>query len=147
MRVPTDPPPPFSAKVRCVKSIRLDLFLLYTSLFQHPAPPLFSKSPVCKVNTGRPFSFVTKRTFWQHACGHFGTWVGGGGGGGGAGPQYTNSCNITPSQWSLEVDYICLLCVLTFIVHAYIYTNLYTLFLVISGYWQIYYTCLIMFFI
>ena len=73
MRVPTDPP--FSAKVRCVKSIRLDLFLLYTSLFQHP--PLFSKSPVCKVNTARPFSFVTKRTFWQHACGHFETWVGG----------------------------------------------------------------------
>ena len=37
------PPPPLSAKVRCVKSIRLDLFLLYTSLFQHPPPPPFQQ--------------------------------------------------------------------------------------------------------
>ena len=100
MRVPTDPPPPFSAKVRCVKSIRPDLFLLYTSLFQHPPPPrLFSKSPVCKVNTGRPFSFVTKRTFWQHAWGPSVLGVGGGGGAG-----HTHTLSLKPFSHSTSIS-------------------------------------------
>ena len=37
-------------------------------------------SPVCKVNTGRPFSFVTSRRFGEHACGPSVLGVGGGGG-------------------------------------------------------------------
>ena len=52
MRVPSDPPPALSAKDQYGSTF----FFCYTSLFQHPPPP-FSKSPVCKFNTGRPFFF------------------------------------------------------------------------------------------
>ena len=34
-----------------------------------PPPPPFSISLVCKVNTGRPFSFVTSQRVWEHTCG------------------------------------------------------------------------------
>ena len=49
------PPPPHSVLFR----VR-DMHVPST-----PPPPLFSISPVCKVNTGRPFSFVTSQSFWE----------------------------------------------------------------------------------
>ena len=55
--------PPFSAKVRCVKSIRLDLFLLYTSLFQHPPP--FSAKVRC-VKSIRLDLFLLYTSLFQH---------------------------------------------------------------------------------
>ena len=74
------PPPPFSAKVRCVKSIRLDLFLLYTSLFQHPPPPPFSAKVRC-VKSIRVdlFLLLRKGHFGNtHAVRPFSEWGGGG---------------------------------------------------------------------
>ena len=41
------------------------------------APPFFSISQVCKVDTGRPVSFVMSLRFWEHACGPFVFGVGG----------------------------------------------------------------------
>ena len=63
-------PPLFSKSPVCKVNTARPFSFVYEPF---SGPPLFSKSPVCKVNTARPFSFVTKRTFWQHACGHFET--------------------------------------------------------------------------
>ena len=77
------PPPLFSKSPVCKVNTARPFSFVYEPFSAPPPPPLFSKSPVCKVNTGRPFSFVTKRTFWQHAWGPSVLGVGGGGGGGG----------------------------------------------------------------
>ena len=75
------PPPPLSAKVRCVKSIRLDLFLLYTSLFQHPPPPFSAKVRCVKSIRLDLFLLLRKGHFGNtHAVILKPEWGGGGGG-------------------------------------------------------------------
>ena len=69
----------FSKSPVCKVNTARPFSFVYEPFSAPPPPPLFSKSPVCKVNTGRPFSFVTKRTFWQHAWGPSVLGVGGGG--------------------------------------------------------------------
>ena len=74
--------PPFSAKVRCVKSIRVDLFLLLYEPFSAPPPPPFSAKVRC-VKSIRVdlFLLFTKGHFGNtHGVRPFSEWGGGGGG-------------------------------------------------------------------
>ena len=79
MRVPSDPPPPFPAKIRCAKSIWVDLFLCYTSLFQHP-PSLSAKVRCVKSIRVDLFLLLRAGEFGNtHGIPPFTEWGGGGG--------------------------------------------------------------------